>query len=113
MPAHRGGSRLAPTSFFGRNRPPDVPVSVPRGGIRGCVPPWIPHHFTMIARRENDLERWIARIMAVAFGVVVVIGGISVAADAGEILVAVPLVFVGSLAIAFGVTGRFTRSRRS
>ena len=60
---------------------------------------------------------WFARVSALAIGISLWWIGISFAADVGEILAGTPLLFVGTVAVAFAVTGRspprFRRSSRS
>jgi hypothetical protein len=57
---------------------------------------------------------WLARVSALAIGIGLWWIGISFAADVGEILVATPLLFIGTAAVAFAVTGRRPpRLRRS
>jgi hypothetical protein len=50
---------------------------------------------------------WIARAGALASGVALLIFGLNIAADFGEILVGVPFYFLSGLGLAFGATGRF------
>jgi hypothetical protein len=59
---------------------------------------------------------WFGRVSALAIGIGLWWIGISFAADVGEILVGTPLLFIGTVAVAFAVTGRrpprLRRSRR-
>ena len=57
---------------------------------------------------------WFARVSAFAIGIGLCWIGVSLAADVGEILVGTPLIFLGTGAVAFAVTGRRPpRLRRS
>ena len=60
---------------------------------------------------------WFARVIALAIGIGLWWIGISFAADVGEILVGTPLLFIGTVALVFAVTGRrpprLRRSRRA
>jgi len=53
--------------------------------------------------RASVRSRTIALVVGVALGYL----GISLAADLGEILVAVPFIFLGAIAIGFGAKGRW------
>jgi hypothetical protein len=51
----------------------------------------------------------IGRIIAAIFGLGLVVFGLSFAADAGEILVGTPFMFLGGLGVAAAVTGKMRR----
>ena len=52
---------------------------------------------------------WVSRLFAFITGVALMAGGINLAADVGEILFAVPMLFLGSVQLRFALTGYYPR----
>lgn len=55
---------------------------------------------------------WLSRLFAFITGVALMVGGINLAADVGDILFAVPMLFLGGLQLRFAVTGYYPRWSR-
>jgi hypothetical protein len=66
----------------------------------------------MITKPGGRHMVWLARLCALVAGLALMFGGINFAAEIGDILFAVPMMFLGGLQILYAATGSYPRRWR-